>query len=327
MKRNLFLSLLLMVVLASCNPIVVTDIVKIYPPIVVPDSVIVYGVGQRVPTSARTIGRVSVGKGSIAAKCTYSDVIRLAKTEVAKAGGNGLMITSHSMPSSGGGNCHQIAGSILRLGEGAMKNDSLVSEVFKNQAAEQHELMQRYSVPRNIFSVDMGHGHIYSGIYNGESGSSFASIPQRNGMEWRLQYEHTFNCGAGIGLLYSGFRSSGWVFGVKETFHENYFAPVLSWRWRFAEKWMLKPEFGIGYYRHDDNASNGYHLWADGSAVNLDLGLEYMVTPHIGLGASAGVLSSYLGDLKDNRGNTYSAMYDNNGMARYTFLIGFRYYF
>jgi len=324
MKRNPFLALLLMIVLASCNPRVATDLVKIYPPIVVPDSVIVFGVGQHVPASARTIGRVSVGKGSIAAKCTYSDVLRLAKTEVSKAGGNGLMITSHSMP---GSNCHQIGGSILRLEEGAVKNDSLANDVFKDLAAEQNEAIRRRSVPGNTFSANIGYGHIFSDIYAAD-GNFMNGIPQRNGVDWRLQYDHTFSSGLGIGLLYSGFRSSGWVYGTKDTFLENYIAPVLSGRWKFADKWIMKGEFGLGYYRHDENAGNGYHLWADGAGFNLDLGLEYMVTPHLGLGVSAGLLSGYLGDMKDNRGNTYSSYNcDTNGVARYTLLTGFRYYF
>ena len=327
MKRNLFLSLLLMVVLASCNPRVVTDIVKIYPPIVVPDSVIVYGVGQRVPASARTIGRVSVGKGNIAAKCTYSDVLLLAKTEVAKAGGNGLMITSHSMPSSGGGNCHEIAGSILLLKDGAVKKDSLSDAVFKNLAAEQNEVIRRHSVPGNTFSVNIGYGHIFSNIYVADD-NFLNGMPLRNGVDWRLQYDHTFSSGLGMGILYSGFRSSGWVYGTKDSFLENYIAPVLSGRWKFTDKWIVKAEFGIGYYRHDENASNGYHIWADGTALNLDLGLEYMVTPHLGLGVSAGLLFGCVGDMKDNRGNVYSSYYcETNGVARYTLLTGFRYYF
>jgi hypothetical protein len=315
MKRNLFLSLLLMLILASCNPVVVTDIVKSYPPIVVPDSVIVYGVGQHVPASAKIIGRVSVGKGSIAAKCTYSDVIRLAKTEVAKAGGNGLMITSHSLPSSGGGNCHQIAGSILLLKDGTVKKDSLSNAVFKNLAAEQDEVIRRHSVPGNTFSANIGYGHIFSDIYVADD-NFLNGIPQRNGVDWRLQYDHSFSSGLGIGILYSGFRSSGWVYGTKDTFLENYIAPVLSGRWKFADKWIVKAEFGIGY------------LWADGTALNLDLGLEYMVTPHLGLGVSAGLLSGYLGEMNDNRGNVYSSYNcDTNGVARYTLLTGFRYYF
>jgi len=324
MKRNLFLSLLLMAVLASCNPKVVTDLVKTYPPIVVPDSVIVFGVGQHVPASAKTIGRVSVGKGNFTAKCNYYDVLRLAKTEVSKAGGNGLMITSHSMP---GNNCHQIGGSILRLEEGAVKNDSLATEVFKNQAAEQKEIKQRHSVPGNTFSANIGYGHIFSEIY-GVDGDLQNGIPQSNGVDWRFQYDHTFAGGLGIGILYSGFRSSGWVYGTKDTFLENYIAPVLSGRWKFTNKWLLKAEFGLGYYRHDENASNGYHLWAEGVGFNLDLGLEYMITPHVGIGASAGLLSGYLGDMKDNTGSYYSSYgCSSNGVARYTLLTGFRYYF
>lgn len=316
-----------MVVLASCNPRVVTDIVKTYPPIVVPDSVIVFGVGQHVPASARTIGRVSVGKGSIAARCTYSDVLRLAKAEAAKAGGNGLMITSHSLPSSGGSNCHQIAGSILLLNQGAVKHDSLADAVFKNQAAEQDEVIRRHSVAGNTFSANIGYGHIFSDIYVAD-GNSLNGIPQRNGVDWRLQYDHTFSSGLGIGILYSGFRSSGWVFGTEDTFLENYIAPVLSGRWKVADKLIMKGEFGIGYYRHDENAGNGYHLWADGTGLNLDLGLEYMVTPHFGLGMSAGLLSGSVGNMKDNRGHAYSSYScDTNGVVRYTLLTGFRYYF
>ena len=49
-----------LLLLTSCSPRVITSIVKTYPDMIPADSVYVIGLGEKVPNTAETIGRVSV---------------------------------------------------------------------------------------------------------------------------------------------------------------------------------------------------------------------------------------------------------------------------
>lgn len=60
MKKTKLLAATAMLLLTSCSPKVVTNIVRTYPGIIPADSVYVIGLGEKVPNTAETIGRVSV---------------------------------------------------------------------------------------------------------------------------------------------------------------------------------------------------------------------------------------------------------------------------
>ena len=60
MKKTKLLAATAMLLLTSCSPKVVTNIVRTYPDIIPADSVYVIGLGEKVPNTAETIGRVSV---------------------------------------------------------------------------------------------------------------------------------------------------------------------------------------------------------------------------------------------------------------------------
>ena len=63
MKKTKLLAATAMLLLTSCSPKVVTNIVRTYPDIIPADSVYVIGLGEKVPNTAETIGRVSVVDG------------------------------------------------------------------------------------------------------------------------------------------------------------------------------------------------------------------------------------------------------------------------
>ncbi|BEG98029.1 hypothetical protein [Bacteroides sedimenti] len=316
-----------MIVVTSCNPRITTQILKSYPAIVSPDSVVVYNIGDTVPGSATTIGHVNVRDGGFTTKCKYDEVLSFAKNEVSKNGGNGLMITAHSKPSVWS-SCHQISGTMLLL-DSKIINDSLLVNKHLNQFVPSKIMVNKRIVPRNTFSASVGYAYIYSDIYNDGDGFSSAVASQlRSGTDWRFEYEHSFKSGWGVGIIYSGFRSSVSFYGGSDSFNSTYIAPFVSGRWMVGDKWMLAGKYGIGYFRHDEKASNGYNMWASGVGISVDFGAEYMLTKHLGIGLSIGAVTSQLGDMKDNLGNVYSSTEDNaNGIARITILPGFRFYF
>ena len=60
MKLTNLLSISVLLLLASCSPKVVTNLIKTYPNPVPADSVRVFELGETVPNTAEAIGRVSV---------------------------------------------------------------------------------------------------------------------------------------------------------------------------------------------------------------------------------------------------------------------------
>ena len=57
------------------------------------------GLGEKVPNTAETIGRVSVVDRGTSTNCRYDQVLHLAQEATGKIGGNGLAITNHQKPS------------------------------------------------------------------------------------------------------------------------------------------------------------------------------------------------------------------------------------
>lgn len=110
MKKTKLLAATAMLLLTSCSPKVVTNIVRTYPDIIPADSVYVIGLGEKVPNTAETIGRVSVVDRGTSTNCRYDQVLHLAQEATGKIGGNGLAITNHQKPSFWGSSCHQIYG-------------------------------------------------------------------------------------------------------------------------------------------------------------------------------------------------------------------------
>lgn len=106
-----------LIFLTACSPRITTEVIKSDPPIVVADSVCVYEPGDSVPNSAEPIGYVSVTDAGTTTKCKYDQVLRIAKEETAKVGGNGLAITEHKKPALWGSSCHQISGTMLYISD------------------------------------------------------------------------------------------------------------------------------------------------------------------------------------------------------------------
>lgn len=109
MKKLLFL---LPILLDSCAPKVITDITRSYPPLATADEVRLYEVGDSVPQTAQQIGQVKVVDRGMTTRCSYEQVVALAKEETAKSGGYALALTRHKQPSLWS-SCHQITGNML----------------------------------------------------------------------------------------------------------------------------------------------------------------------------------------------------------------------
>ena len=84
MKRHLFVNLLLVFLLTSCNPRVVTDMLTNEWPATSPDSVHVFHKTDVVPQNSQTIGKVKVVDTGFSTKGSFDLVMTLAINELEK---------------------------------------------------------------------------------------------------------------------------------------------------------------------------------------------------------------------------------------------------
>lgn len=297
--------------MTACSPKVVTHIVKTYSNPVPTDSVYVIGLGETVPNTAETIGRVSVVDRGSSTNCRYDQVLHLAQEATGKIGGNGLVLTNHIKPSFWGSSCHQISGLMLRLSD--MEVDTLkmnpVQDMIDLNLVVAKEQKASRKVPANTLEASIGYGWITSQLYDYDG----ASLGHKGGLEWKLSYEYIWSSGWGIGLQYSGFKTSIPGGDINLT----YLAPEWVGRTKF-DKWILKYGLGVGLVLYHDPLYN-----ASGVGVHATLGTEYMLSDHWGLGMSVNTVSGSLpqqGDMKLKEN-------ERSGVVRFNLLGGLRYYF
>jgi opacity protein-like surface antigen len=92
---------------------------------------------------------------------------------------------------------------------------------------------------------------------------------------------------------------------MKDNVHIHYFAPEFYSRFPFLDnKLVLLAGASIGYLRYVDNGVLVDPLTITGGTVGVgfDVGLDYMITPHFGVGANLGLIGGSLGTLKYNYG-------------------------
>lgn len=88
---------------------------------------------------------------------------------------------------------------------------------------------------------------------------------------------------------------------MQDKINVHYFAPEFYSRFPFADnKLVLLAGASIGYLRYVDNATLVDPLTISGGTVGLglDIGLDYMITPHFGIGANLGLIGGSISSLK-----------------------------
>lgn len=305
-------ALLLSLLLSSCGgPRILTNVLKKYPDTLPVDSVRVFEIGDPVPNSAEALGRVAVIDAgmTVTSRCHYDEVLRIAREETGKVGGNGLALTDHLKPSFWGSSCHQISGMMLRLTD--FEIDTLRSNPIQEAIEMGYEMQKKEEkdrmAPANTFEASIGYGWITSDIYS-STGEKYGS---KGGMEWNLEYNHVFRSGFGFGLQYSGCKVS-----VPEgDMSLSYVAPSVVLR-RKIDSWIFKCGVGVGAFFY---SQSGYNATSVG--VSTTLGMEYMVAKSVGLGLSVNAIGA---SLPDQEGLPED---QNSGIGRLNVTGGIRFYF
>lgn len=336
--------------MSSCGlfqPKVTSLIIKKYPPISTLDSVKVFKSGDTVPNSSEVIGIVNVVDSVCRRDVKYDDILFWAKKEAAKAGGNGLAITSYITPSSHKGLYQEMDGTILHITDmnvyPNLPNPTM--NIVSSTMNSEMYLLSKMNIPHNTFSINIGIGSFLGEITDLNGNEKTPSF----GREFELKYDWTSKIGIGFGLQYSSYKTSKNEYDL----NISYFAPNFVYRGG-RNKLILGTEVGLGYFHYDEtNKKNDVAKVSDniyskptwnydwpnvddkstkptkspiysnsGIGYNIGGSLEYMVSKHIGLGGSFGMLAGIIPNKNRLDGESSVLVY-----TRFKVTTGLRVYF
>jgi len=114
MNRISILLISLLWLLASCTPNVYPTIYTRHSSLDRQEVVRVFERSEIIPENAEFLGRVKVQGVGFSIKCSFNEVVNLAKAEARRVGGNAIQITHHSAPNSVSP-CHNIIANIYKI--------------------------------------------------------------------------------------------------------------------------------------------------------------------------------------------------------------------
>lgn len=159
-----------------------------------------------------------------------------------------------------------------------------------------------YELPKNALCINVGLGHVTSKIYTGEIAADAASVV--NGLDFSIGYDYMFNPKIGFGIQYSGFKSRIDIGTIHNHLLISMIGPQLVLKQRINNgRTIFEERIGLGYY-------NAYQWikWASkqytgssitsssssGFASTVQLGVEYLISPKVGLSLSIGAVTGSL---------------------------------
>ena len=179
------------------------------------------------------------------------------------------------------------------------------------------------AAPSNVFKVSAGPGFIYSKMY----------LPRKvykhhGSFDLDVTYQHTWRKGWGVGLNYVFSMAN---YNREFLITQNYIGP--SAVYAFSKKRLRADmSLGVGYVLYAERVKvyDSHHREQvlkgneNGFGIYMQVGAEYMITKHFGIGAQAALLSTNYPE-PDVEG----VMLEDEayGIRRINFLIGPRVYF
>lgn len=210
-KSRVLTASMMLVLLSGCgvtNPNtaqrVVTDISKVYPVCVTPDSVRVIQSGNPIPSNYIIIGNLRVYNHGSTVQIPLESTLETAKKAASNAGGNTLFISKLESPARLSIQNYDLTGQIL-LDTGENPVDVVVP------------LTENLDVPIPRFGheskpchlwASIGYGRVVSGLEMSED-LQIVNGDIRNGLIWKVGLDYVFpGDGWGVGIYYSDFASS-----------------------------------------------------------------------------------------------------------------------
>lgn len=289
MKNTFFVFGCVSFFIAGCSPKVMTEVVKSYPVTRAYD-VRLFEAKDTLPSVAEVLGHASVEKG------TESDVETMVKVETAKVGGNAFAVKEKS--SSFMGRSCRMDGYMLRFPGTRLEVDLALGGLAANRfwTDTGHEVVQDEEKDgTSTLYLNAGGGFLTSELRT-PGGVGVWGHPRR-GTEVQAGWDWVGQRGLGGGLFFSAYHSR--AYGIEspleladERFHMNFFyiGPEFVARLFFSDYWSVKTGLGLGAFfsREKVRGNSRLDYGLDGWGGHFQLGLEYRLAEHVGVGVNGG---------------------------------------
>ncbi len=276
----------------SCSPKIYNGAVVFRAPTTPPDSVRIYDVADSVPPRAEIIGELTITGDGWTGTNGRTKIFRMARAETAKAGGNALALYHYERATMFGCNSPQIWGTMLYICDTApayVRPDPYALAYAEKQTrlrAEQEQRIERDRPPRHTLSLNIGAAGLIGG---------FAPVPElgwngKGGYTYSLEYQWASRSGFGVTLRYCGFRSdwSDFPEGTTDISQYHFISPGLSMRMKLGKRWLYSGTMNIGYAHYLEKIVGIGKVSYPGMGLEwAPIGIEYMLSEHLGLGLNA----------------------------------------
>lgn len=311
-NRNTNTLFLLVLLLTSCNPRVVTDMLTNEWPATKPDSVYLFHKTDAIPPESQEIGKLKVVDTGFSLNGSFNQVMQLAINATAEKGGNGLVITEHRWP-DGHSTIHRVWGTMLRIPESTFMYNEVSDSVeysalkqilpeeeyaefmeykatkqfYEQQQKELEERVERQQeiirqAPRNVLRISAG-PTLMTSKYMVDN----HQYRNRVGIDICVDYDHVWKSGFGFGINYLHNYTS-FDEGVKS--RVNYIGPSAVFAFSRTKNFRCDLAWGIGYCHYSDSYE-GYSIAQNRVGLMMRVGAEWRVAKHLALGAQINVFS------------------------------------
>ena len=330
-----------MLTATGCTPAIYTNIQKSYPARTEESPVLVYDLADTVPAPAQTLGSVWIKDSGFSTGCSYENIIRLAKNETNKIGGNGLHVVWHKKPAALGKSCHQISADMLLL------PDSVYTASYARNAEAQQVRIAQYSGTPEIVPADKTDPerkkvnprynilHASAGYSMLTSEFKFPRNCDGDPKHWvsvDAGYQWISRIGLGVGIRYTGHFTSGKQRYVsmdsdyeKLNISLHYIAPEIALYQNVGRRWTFHESVGIGYMRYFEGMMHNTES-IGGFGVHGTAGVNYRIKPWLGIGAHVLVQHARF-DPEKSRTLRQRMSKDNTTMTHISFNGGLSFYF
>lgn len=197
----------------------------------------------------------------------------------------------------------------------------MMSSTDAEQAGMAHKQIgsgkQMLNNPTEIIKLNVGPAWITSDIEAG--GNTYKSL---SGFKAEFDYQHLWDSGFGFGMNYMYYGAS---LNSNYDMRMHYIGPSFVSSMIFGYRWRFEGALGLGYSSLTENAEilgTSSSKTEYGLGIMSHLGIEYMVSPKIGIGFQIGFMSM---KLKQPKGFDMKK-YDFYGIRRVDLGIGLRIY-
>ena len=328
------LSLLLM----SCSPSIVRNMIKTYPPVAENEPVSVFTEKGDIPLDIEILGKVSVKDAGASIDCDYYSTLEVLKTETRNAGGSGIYL-SEVIPPSPKSTCYQMTGILLRDNT-LYHQDSIFIDVPQTGGIKNF-----HQLPKIKVSLNAGYGKRLGKIFDGLDYQLYNHMRKlSSGMSLDVSFDYYFNDFVGIGLIYSTYRASATDYmeympplesgdyNTKDAI--DFIGPLVVMRMNKGGRFFTNLKTGIGYMQYTSRQrflADEITLTGRTLGLAFGLGFEYRITKVFGLALGSNIMLGSVSrfDVHENGKTKIKQLSDNmrETLANVDVSLGVRFYF